>query len=93
MPVEVTKTVIEKDGSKSITRENPNKYAPTSAADLRSNSVTNPGAGSFMSPPYNGSINLSNQANAQQKGQVGNSPRAASQNQSNPYQNKSNTNA
>ena len=54
VPVEVTKTVIDKDGSRSITRENPEKYA---AKMHRHNSEHHDSDDAFQ-----GTINLTNQA-------------------------------
>ena len=54
MPVEVTKTVISRDGSRSITRENPAKYA----SKLRLTQERLDACSQF----YNTSLNLMNQA-------------------------------
>ena len=51
VPVEVTKTVIDKDGSKSITRENPEKYA----AKMKRNASEQDSVDAF-----HGTINLTN---------------------------------
>lgn len=53
IPVEVTKTVIERDGSRSITRIDPQKYASKSSLGYNE---------SFENFNGNGTINLTNQA-------------------------------
>ena len=53
IPVEVTKTVIERDGSRSITRIDPQKYASKSSLGYND---------SFENFNGNGTINLTNQA-------------------------------
>ena len=52
VPVEVTKTVIDRDGSKSITRENPEKYA---AKMIKRNASEHDSVDAF-----HGTINLTN---------------------------------